>query len=103
MLSESDFSTALCFPAALDLPTFLAFSVSAASHFFFSSSAAAAAFAASFSFLSSSAYLCSASFFSLFFLSCTAIFAARYLSWVASISALESKESKLLRGIVKGK
>ena len=63
MLSKSDSSTAFHFPAALELLTFLAFSVSAASYFFFSSSAAAAATAsaASLSFLSSSTHFCSAS------------------------------------------
>ena len=81
ILSESDSSTALYFSAALDPPTFLAFSASVASRFFFSSAttAAAATSAASLSFLSSFTYLCLASSFSLF-LSCAVTFAARYLS-----------------------
>ena len=108
ILSESDSSTALYFSAALDPPTFLAFSASAVSHFFFFSSAvataaAAATSAASLSFLSFSAYLCLASSFSLFFLSCTTAFAARYLSWAASTSTSESEEGELFRGIVKKK
>ena len=106
--SKSNSSTALRFSATLYPPTFLAFSASAVSHFFFFSSAvataaAAATSAASLSFLSFSAYLCLASSFSLFFLSCTTAFAARYLSWAASTSTSESEEGELFRGIVKKK
>ena len=88
ILSESKSFTTFLFSATFESPTFLVFSASAVS---------AAAFLF---FLSFSACFYSTSSFSLLLLS-YATFAAKYLFWIARISALESKEgNQLLPGIM---